>query len=301
MMSRTSSARQTGRCGRATRGRSGCWKPRFKCCSDIGASKDVSANLGWRSASCASRSPSTRSGPRPCQPPRATECHCLAEGLLWESAGARRLCTRLRLCRSRGYGLPKPGCSGRRAPETRFCPGRTLVPSAFSPKAGGVSGRCLHSAARGTSKSDMPSQPAQQIDRVAQPLDRGRCCTLAGHIALTRNPRVLDYSTQQNQHEVVNIGMARYAIWSAARQWKGAQKSLVSACGGLGLRPASQCHFDAISGPEFQFEAHKVTTSSLARRPPRAPCRTSGADAQAPIGTAWWLAAVSAWISTISI
>jgi hypothetical protein len=36
--------------------------------------------------------------------------------------------------------------------------------------------------------------------------------------------------------------------------WQGAQKSLVSAGGGLGLRPASQCHFDAISGPEFQFE-----------------------------------------------
>jgi hypothetical protein len=50
--------------------------------------------------------------------------------------------------------------------------------------------------------------------------------------------------------------MARYAVWSAARQWQGAQKSLASACGGLGLRPASQCHFDAISGPEFQFEAH---------------------------------------------
>jgi hypothetical protein len=50
--------------------------------------------------------------------------------------------------------------------------------------------------------------------------------------------------------------MARYAVWSAARQWQGAQKSLVSACGGLGLRPASQCHFDAISGAEFQFEAH---------------------------------------------
>ncbi len=34
--------------------------------------------------------------------------------------------------------------------------------------------------------------------------------------------------------------MARYAVWSAARQWQhGAQKSLVSACGGLGLRPAS--------------------------------------------------------------
>ncbi len=55
-----------------------------------------------------------------------------------------------------------------------------------------------------------------------------------------------------------NIEMARYAAWSAARQWQpeGGQKSLVSACGGLGLRPASQCHFDAISGPEFQFEAH---------------------------------------------
>jgi hypothetical protein len=52
--------------------------------------------------------------------------------------------------------------------------------------------------------------------------------------------------------------MARYAVWSAARQWQGAQKSLVSACGGLGLRPASQCHFDAISGPDFQFEAHKM-------------------------------------------
>ena len=48
------------------------------------------------------------------------------------------------------------------------------------------------------------------------------------------------------------------SIWSAARQLQGAQRSLVSACGGLGLRPASQCHFDAISGPDFQFEAHKL-------------------------------------------
>ncbi len=42
----------------------------------------------------------------------------------------------------------------------------------------------------------------------------------------------------------------------------------MSASGGLGLRPASQCHFDAISGAEFQFEAHKVTLdrSQLTRR-----------------------------------
>jgi hypothetical protein len=41
----------------------------------------------------------------------------------------------------------------------------------------------------------------------------------------------------------------------------GAKKSLVSAYGGFGLRPASQCHFDAISGPKFQFEAHKADRS----------------------------------------
>jgi hypothetical protein len=43
----------------------------------------------------------------------------------------------------------------------------------------------------------------------------------------------------------LSIEMAGYAAWSAARQWQGTQKSLASACGGLGLRPASQCHFDA--------------------------------------------------------
>ncbi len=34
---------------------------------------------------------------------------------------------------------------------------------------------------------------------------------------------------------------------------------------------------------------------------PRAPCRTSGDDSPAPIVTAWCVAAVSAWISTISV
>jgi hypothetical protein len=76
------------------------------------------------------------------------------------------------------------------------------------------------------------------------------------------------------------IEMARYAVWSAARQslkWRdrrsgarrgsgrGLTKSLVSACGGLGLRPASQCHFDAISGPEFQFEAHNLTLNQTSK------------------------------------
>ena len=50
-----------------------------------------------------------------------------------------------------------------------------------------------------------------------------------------------------------------------------------------------------VLGPKTQ---HEGITPNLARRPPRAPCRTSGDDPPAPIGTMWWLAAVSAWIST---
>jgi hypothetical protein len=58
---------------------------------------------------------------------------------------------------------------------------------------------------------------------------------------------------------------------------------------GLGLDSPTS-HKSANEGsPEPK---HEFTPSSLARRPPRAPCRTSGADAQTPIGTAWWLAAV---------
>ena len=45
----------------------------------------------------------------------------------------------------------------------------------------------------------------------------------------------------------------------------------------------------------------KYITPNLARRPPQEPCRTSGDDPPAPVGIVWCVAAVSAWISTISI
>ena len=50
-----------------------------------------------------------------------------------------------------------------------------------------------------------------------------------------------------------------------------------------------------VRGPKTQ---HEVITPNLARRPPQGPCRTSGADPPAPVGTAWCVAAVPAWIST---
>ncbi len=40
--------------------------------------------------------------------------------------------------------------------------------------------------------------------------------------------------------------------------------------------------------PECRKHTRSLS-SNLARRPPQAPCRTSGADSQAPIGTAWLL------------
>ena len=44
------------------------------------------------------------------------------------------------------------------------------------------------------------------------------------------------------------------------------------------------------------LQQNNKLTSNPARRPPRAPGRTSGAGWQAPVGTAWCVAAVCAWI-----